>query len=135
MGLPLEASGGSLVAPWVRGLGLGSRPYRVLGLCVGVGDDRDLQGARLGIVVLDAFPFVEMTLKIPVVGVFPSCALRMECGFGKEGTWYLENSQDGGGTGGNVDLFLTSFFIHTNFLFFLPFYQINNFSSLEGEHL
>lgn len=51
----------SLVAPRLRGRRLGARPERVPGLCVGIGEDRGLQGARLGILLLDAFPFAEMT--------------------------------------------------------------------------
>lgn len=51
----------SLVAPRLRGRRLGARPERVPGLCVGIGKDRGLQGARLGILLLDAFPFAEMT--------------------------------------------------------------------------
>lgn len=68
----------------------GARPDRVWGLCVGIEEEEGLPRAGLGILVLDAFPFVEMAFKFPGVGFFASCALRMECGFGKEGACQLE---------------------------------------------
>lgn len=124
---------GSPAAPWLRGRRLGARPNRVPSLCVGVGKDWGLQEAGMGILVLDAFPFVEMTFKIPGVGVSARCALRLECGFRKERACFLEGQS--GWYWGNVDILLTSFFILTHLLFFLPSYQKNHFSSLEGEHL
>lgn len=85
---------GSPAAPCVRGRRLsarpGARPDRVWGLCVGIEKEEGLPRAGLGILVLDAFPFVEMAFKFPGVGFFASCALRMECGFGKEGACQLE---------------------------------------------